>query len=222
MKKTEETVLTVEDAKKMTGIHYTINHTGKMKGMQSLSTSCLENPYCRAYASDPEKICSHCYAERQMNCYKSMQKCLADNTKILTTRRLQFDEIPLLNAALFRFEAFGDIQNETQVVNYFNICNKNPHVNFALWTKNPEIIKRAIENLKEEKPDNLQIVLSSHYLNKVEDCSKYNFIDKVFTVYSNDYIKEANVEINCGESICLDCRKCYFDNGIKYICEKLK
>lgn len=30
----------------ITGIHVTINHTGKMEGMQSLSTTCKCNPIC--------------------------------------------------------------------------------------------------------------------------------------------------------------------------------
>jgi len=222
MKTKREVVLTVENAKKETGVHYTTKHTGKMAGMQSLSTSCLENTFCQMYAKDPQKICSHCYAQNRMKMYPSMQKCLRQNTEILTGRRLSYDEIPLLNAALFRFESFGDIQNEIQVINYFNICYKNPHVNFALWTKNPGIIKRAIEIYCEVKPVNLQIVLSSHFLNIVEDHSNYDFIDKVFTVYDQNHIDNNNIEINCGARSCLACRKCYFNNGVKYINEKLK
>lgn len=47
MKTTREKFLTVAEAEKATGVHYTVNHSGKMEGMQSLSTSCLCNKYCK-------------------------------------------------------------------------------------------------------------------------------------------------------------------------------
>lgn len=217
-----ETIVTVANVKEITGVHYTVNHTGKMTGMQSLSTSCLDNPYCRMYAKDPEKICSKCYAERQMNCYKSMQNCLAKNTEILTTKRLSYEEIPFLNAAMFRFESFGDIQNETQVINYLNICHKNSHVNFALWTKNPAILDTVFGEIGEDKPKNLQIVLSSHFVNQQAAIEPWWFVDKVFTVYTKEYAEEHNIDINCGARLCIACRRCYLDNDITYINELLK
>lgn len=53
MKTTREKFLTVAEAEKATGVHYTVNHSGKMEGMQSLSTSCLCNKYCRIDQSIP-------------------------------------------------------------------------------------------------------------------------------------------------------------------------
>lgn len=47
MKTVREKFLTVAEAEKVTGVHYTVNHSGKMEGMQSLSTSCLCNKYCK-------------------------------------------------------------------------------------------------------------------------------------------------------------------------------
>lgn len=218
----KEKVVTLANAKELTGVHYTMNHTGKMAGMQSLSTSCLENPYCRAYAKDPNKICSKCYAERQMGYQTSMKGCFAKNTEILTTHRLTWDEIPLINACMFRFESFGDIQNVLQVINYFNICHKNPNVNFALWTKNPAFIDMAINLYYEEKPKNLQIVMSSHFINVKANISKFPFVDKVFTVCTKEYAEANGIEINCGSNLCLSCGKCYFDNGIVELYELVK
>ena len=218
----KEKVLTLTNAKKETGVHYTLNHTGKMAGMQSLSTSCLQNPFCKAYAKDPNKVCSICYSKRQMSYQTSMQGCFAENTRILTTHRLALEEIPYINASMFRFESFGDIQNELQVVNYFNICRKNPNVDFALWTKNPAIIGRTISNLHEEKPENLEIVLSSHFLNRPADISKMPYIDKVFTVFTKEYVKEHGIEINCGAKLCIACGICYRKNGIKQVNELAK
>lgn len=137
MKTTREKFLTVAEAEKVTGVHYTVKHSGKMEGMQSLSTSCLCNKYCKNRSNNSELVCSHCYAQRQMKIYKNLNACLERNTEILTGRILKEAEIPMINASFFRFESFGDLINVTQVINYFHICKKNKHVRFALWTKNP-------------------------------------------------------------------------------------
>lgn len=216
----EKQILTINKAKKVTGIHYTTKHTGKMDGMMSLSTSVLCNPYCQAYAKDPDRICSKCYAATQMKCYTSMQKCFEKNTEILTTKLLGEDEIPLINAAYFRFEAFGDIQNVTQVTNYFNICKRNPHVKFALWSKNPWIINDAI-NSGVDKPKNLQIVYSSPYINQYKNPG-YSFVDKVFTVYDKKFAEQNGIDINCGARSCLACHKCYESNNVTEVNELLK
>ena len=220
MRTIKEKVLTVVEAEKITGVHYTIKHTGKMEGMQSLSTSCLCNKYCKNRSNNSELVCSHCYAQRQMKIYKNLNACLERNTEILTGRILKEAEIPMINASFFRFESFGDLINKMQITNYFNICKKNKHVNFALWTKNPWIIEEAIES-GEKKPRNLQIVYSSPCLNDPVDPG-YEFIDKIFTVFDKDYIKKNGIEINCGAKSCLLCNKCYRKNKERYINEKLK
>jgi hypothetical protein len=120
----------------------------------------------------------------------------------------------------FRFESFGDLNNAIQVINYFNICKKNPGVKFALWTKNPDYIAEAIR-AGHEKPENLNIVLSSLFLNK-ERKTRYSFIDKVFTVYDPEFIQENKTEINCGAKNCFSCGLCYEKNGVRNIREKLK
>lgn len=145
MKAVREKFLTVVEAEKVTGVHYTVNHSGKMEGMQSLSTSCLCNKYCKNRSINSDLVCSHCYAQRQMKMYKNLNACLERNTKILTGRILKEAEIPMINASFFRFESFGDLINVTQVINYFHICKKNKHVHFALWTKNPWIIEEALD-----------------------------------------------------------------------------
>ena len=213
-------MITMEEAKIISGIHYTTNHSGKMKGMVSLSTSCACNPSCKEYSKDVNKICSHCYAQRQMKRYSNMELCLEKNTKILTTKILSDCEIPSVNSLFFRFEAFGDLINEIQVINYFNICNKNPNTKFALWTKNPHIIKKTID-LGYTKPNNIQIILSSPYINVIAN-NKYDFVNKIFTVYDKKTIEQNNIHINCGAKNCLSCHKCYEKNEIVYINEKLK
>lgn len=198
------------------GLHITTKHTGKMHNMWSLSTSVRENPYCKAHRKIDGSICEECYAYAQMTRWASMQATFKRNGEILNSSVLPMDELPVINNLLFRFESFGDIASETQVINYFNICKKNPKTDFALWTKNPWLIDAAIKH-GAKKPDNLQIILSSMFIGK-EDVPKYDFIDKVFTVYP----KGADVEINCGARSCVTCQKCYHNNGIRVINETLK
>lgn len=198
-------------------LHITKNHTGKMMGMQSLSTSCNSNPNCKRNAKIKGSVCEKCYAQRMMKMYKNLDSCLDKNTKLLTEEIIPEAELPVINAAYFRFESFGDLHNTTQVVNYFNICKKNPDVHFALWTKNPNLIVPVAD----QKPENLQIILSSLFLNNMIDIN-YEFVDKIFTVYDKETIKRDGIEINCGARSCLKCHKCYKAGGERYINEQLK
>ena len=220
----KDKVLTINEAEKVSGVHYTLNHQGKMIGMMSLSTSCTCNTYCKKRSENKETVCSYCYAQRQMKIYKNLEKCLIKNTEILTQKVLEDYELPIINALYFRLEAFGDLNNTTQVINYFNLCKKNPGVRFALWTKNLWLIDSVINHDHINKPRNLNIIYSSPFLNESNEniFVLYPFIDKVFTVYEKEFIKKNDIEINCGAKNCLTCAKCYKKNKLKYINEKLK
>jgi hypothetical protein len=219
-------MLTIKELKKETGLHITTNHNGKMDGMQSLSTSPLINSQCNKNCKIDGSICSKCFSRKQMGAFPTMNKPLSENYEILTSRILPVNELPLINALYFRFEAFGDLANDTQVINYFNICKANPYTRFALWTKNPQIVYKAI--LKGyEKPTNLNIIYSSLFMNQPTKIyiikRKYPFIDKVFNVFTDE--KEAwnyNLEINCGTRKCLKCRICYEKNDITSVNELVK
>lgn len=205
----------------------TRNHTGKMDGMVSLSTSVLLNENCKRNQTVKGSICSHCYACAQLKFYKTQAEKLKKATEFLTSHIIALNDIPQLNVSLFRFEAFGDLNNSIQVVNYFNIAKMNPEVKFGLWTKNPFIISYALKEYNIEKPENLVIILSSMFLNKQYNYDRmkevYPFIDKVFTVYDENYIEENNITINCGAKNCFTCKVCYDkNNGITDIKEKLK
>ena len=214
-------ILSPDKFKEKTGIHIVTTHRGKMTGMASLSTSCLCNKHCKTYSKNKENICSYCYANTSLRTFDGMQRNCERNTQILTSRILAEDELPALNYAYFRFEAFGDLVNETQLINYFNICRKNKGTHFALWTKNPFIIQNVISD-GNKKPRNLQIVLSSMKLNQPVDDSNWSFVDKIFTVYTDDFIAENDIPINCGAESCLLCKKCYHGSKQKYINERLK
>lgn len=204
------------------GLHYCVNHTGKMNGLHSLSTSVNSNPYCIKRQANGNSICAHCFAAAMMKQYKALNEATTRNAEILTASILSFDVLPLIPVRYFRFESFGDLINVNQVINYFNIAKKNPDTLCALWTKNPHIIAKAIE-MGHAKPANLQIVLSSPLVNKPIKATKYSFIDKIFTVYDKQAAKAVN--INCGARSCLACGRCYRPNPdgakIQYINEIL-
>lgn len=214
------TQCTLANSRKISGLHFTTKHNGKMAGMASISTSVTTNERCAKNASIKGSICEKCFAAKQMKVFPSMEKPMIENQRILTSEILPAEKLPIINNLYFRFEAFGDLNNATQVKNYFNICYKNPRVKFALWTKNPDYIAAAIRD-GYEKPSNLNIVLSSLFINKQRP-NPFPFVDKVFTVYDAETIDAENVDINCGAKSCFSCGLCYEKNGVGVINEKLK
>jgi hypothetical protein len=211
---------TLANAKKISGLHFTTKHTGKMAGMASISTAVTTNERCAKNAQIPGSICQKCFAAKQMKIFPSMEKPMVENQRILTGEIIPTEKLPIINNLYFRFESFGDLNNATQVINYFRICYKNPKVKFALWTKNPDFIADAIGQ-GYEKPANLNIVLSSLFVNR-ERKNPFSFVDKVFTVYDPQYIEENNISINCGARNCFTCGLCYEKNDVSIINEKLK
>ena len=211
---------------KISGIHYTTNHTGKMQGLQSLSTSCLVNPICIKRMKDGDSICAHCFSASQQRRYKNMLPVLAENYRRLNERLLTPDEIPVITVRYFRFEAFGDVGTGIQAANYILIAAANPDTQFALFTKNLKIVEDGIKLLKGLRAANLNIIYSSPLLNTPAKhiADRYNFIDSIFTVY--DKTAAANVDINCGARSCATCGRCYrrreHGNGVEYINELLK
>lgn len=214
------TNITLHNSRKHNGLHFTTKHSGKMSGMVSISTSVTTNERCKKNASIKGSICEKCFASKQMRVFPTMEKPMVENQRILTSSVLPMELLPTINNLYFRFEAFGDLNNDIQVMNYFNLCYKNPKTKFALWTKNPDYIESAIKQ-GYKKPENLNIVLSSLFINQ-ERKSKYDFVDKIFTVYDPHYIEKNNISINCGSRNCFDCGLCYEKNNVTIINEKLK
>ena len=217
-------MMTLAKFREKYGVHITINHNDKMAGLASLSTSPLCNDHCKKRAKNPATICSHCYSVTMQKRFAGLRKALAKNTEILTTIIIPKEDLPRLfsETGFFRFEAFGDLVNEIQVVNYFNMAEANPHMDCALWTKNPFIIARAIKQYGLTKPANLTILASSYFVNEIMPFTQYGFIDKVFTVYTKDYAEKNGIEINCGGRACAECGRCYTNDGEKFVSELLK
>lgn len=175
------------------------NHQGKMKGIKSIGTSCVDNPFCLKRRQDGLSVCSKCYAVTYMKMRKTLKQHLADNAKILANTLLEEREIPVTNDLIYRFESFGDLYNKTHLLNYITIAERNQYTKFGLWTKNIWILDEVFNRDHVSKPNNLSIVVSSPTLNVQMNLNreKYWMVDHLFTVYDKDFIKNNNIEINC-------------------------
>ncbi len=201
-------------------------HTGKMTGINSCSTSAACNARCKARAEKAKDgcICKECFALQQMSYQKSTNLKYARNTELLTSIKLYWYMIPLADSNdVFRFESFGDLNNEQQFANYCTIAETRRHITHTLWTKNPDIIESACKH-GAHIPDNMIIIYSSPWVNHVSKGieARYPFIEKVFTVWtSEEEASKAGYSINCAKRSCNTCRRCY-THGIDRIHELLK
>jgi hypothetical protein len=196
----------------MQTIHITIG-SGKMAGINSINTSTLENEFCTKMREN-DSVCKQCYAAR----YEKMRPALHDklvlNSSLLSSTIIPDNQLPIINAAFFRFDSFGEIINDIHLINLVNIVKKNNHCNFGLWTKRKDIIKQFFNN--NDKPDNLILIYSSPKLNKIAKIPQY--FDKVFTAHN----KLSTVDnINCHGN-CINCLLCYNKNNVTIINEKAK
>lgn len=207
----------------MNELHLTLKHEGKMQGMQSLSTNTLANPLCIANHQIKGSICEKCYAAPLLKCRKGLKDRCESNTTPLITGIISQEDLPFVNNKYFRFEAFGEIYNETHLINYINIAKKNPHCGFALFTKNYKIIYEYF--LKHHLPGNMNIILSSLMVNIPFNITKFTAAGikvKTFTVYNKAEVERAGIEINCGSRSCITCLQCYTQNETIEIRELLK
>lgn len=212
--------------------HMCDDHTAKMSGMISYSTSVEENIFCIARMHCNHAVCKHCFAYRQLGIYADQRKKLKRAHAIATRCEWSIADIPFIDYRefpYFRLESFGDINNSLQVKNYNTLAMVNAQngIMTTLWTKNPGIIQNAINNGL-QLSSYLTIGLSSLELNKpeVDKAKRYSFIRFLFTVYDENYISDHNVNINCGGRHCLSCLNCYelaaSSNELILINEKLK
>lgn len=196
-------------------VHIT-KHTGKMNGFESISTNNLSNPYCKLMSSIKTTICYKCYANKLCNLRPSLADKLEQNSKELSEKVLDVKDLPIVNRLYFRFNSFGELINRTHLTNLVNICKVNPRTMFTLWTKRISIVKDL------EKPKNLLLIYSNPIVDNVPNINNLpNVFDKVFSVYTKEFVNEYELEINC-QKRCLNCLKCYTKNKIKYISELIK
>ena len=205
-------------------------HSGKLTGIQSLSTSCKPNSFCEHNRHVEGSICQHCFSASLQDMRASLRKALGKNFDVLTTRLFDLEELPILNALFFRIESFGDLATVIQARNYLRLASRNPRCTFAWWTKNPRLLDEALKaEGYTDKPSNIVFIVSTLQMNKEVSISTWRklfpWIDKEFTVYSPDYLllhPELESTINCGSRQCLECQLCYTHNNVEQVHEILK
>jgi len=188
------------------------SHSGKMKGINSISTSTKHNPFCQAAQKKEGSICSKCYARTYEAMRPSLVKAL-DRNSVVLKEVLPMSSLPYLNDQIFRFSSFGELLNTNHAINLLNICYKNPETMFALWSKRANLVQAAIR--KVGLPDNINLIYSAPMINTKPKLPK-NF-HKTFTVYGKGY----EVETNCAARSCVTCRLCYTRNDVVEIAERL-
>ena len=192
--------------------------TGKLQGLQAISTNTVTNKFCNKQnaSKNDDVICTHCYSHSMLNTYrKNMQDCLQRNSDTLSLQDLENEDLPRINHLYMRFNAHGELINETHLKNLIKICVKNPNVFFTLWSKRKDIIIKYLDSNK--KPKNLKLVFSNSIINTILEPPKY--FDSTFNNVDADYMKEKQ---NCTGQKCIDCLLCYTHNDTKQIVEAVK
>ena len=167
----------------------------------------------------PEKeiICSDCYSWALLQGFrKNVAVALQRNSDLLGSRVLAQKELPRIKDKEFRFNAHGELINETHLQNLINIAQWNSQTMFSLWSKRKGLIKNYFD--RQKKPSNLILI----YSNPVKDTVQTKppaWFNKVFNnVYADNFVDQQN----CTGQKCKDCLLCYQKNTTNVIVEKVK
>ena len=212
--------------------------SGKMEGIPSISSSVLLNERCQARQKIAGSVCEHCFAEAVLNCRSNVAANMEKNFNLLHNYVLPLELLPRFgNVQIARIESFGDVSSVIHAINYANTIKVNPFVTFAWWTKNIDLVEKALDAIG-GKPENLILIQSSLMINVKEE-KRSHYVDKVFTVYNDEYLSQLeeckilldavtdlrktdrkaynkvvsdiyeSIFVNCGGRSCMGCRKCY-------------
>jgi hypothetical protein len=194
--------------------------TGKLDGLRAISTNTRTNDYCikQNQSADPDNICTKCYSHVMLSSYrKNMQPALQRNSDALSQRMLAEQELPRILDAVFRFDAHGELINETHLANLCAITTHNPGTSFALWTKRNDLVSKFFRS--RAKPANLILIYSNPKISHIMHRPPKHF-DRTFNnVLEHEFVDRQN----CTGQKCADCLLCYTPgNGVTTIVEKVK
>ena len=197
--------------------------TGKLDGLHAISTNTVSNKFCQKMnaSNKDNQICRICYSHNMLKSYrKNMQPALQRNSDALAQGILDDADIPFYIHAFMRINAHGELINDTHFINIILIARKNPHCNFALWTKRKDIINRVIKRYSNDHrpPDNLILVYSNPTINKV----MYEPPKHFHKVFNNVEYEHKTEEQNCTGQQCINCMLCYTHNDVSVIIEATK
>jgi len=189
-------------------------HSGKMDGILSVSTSTLDNRFCQCEFAE---VCQYCYA-KQFEPYRlTLETRLKENSKLLSSRLLKDSEVPRFEPdSTVRFNSFGELINRQHLDNLVKIAELNPKVHFGLWTKRYNL------TFGRKFPGNLHLVASAFALDAYRKPSDAKALleshpefDRVFVVTAS------NEDLNCSLE-CKSCLVCYRSGGPLLIREHLR
>jgi hypothetical protein len=148
---------------------------------------------------------------------KNMQPALQRNSDALSAAPLAPDAIPRILDAVFRFDAHGELINDTHLSNLCAIATRNPRTSFALWTKRNDIVSKHFRS--NPKPVNFILIYSNPKISNIMR-KPPRYFDRTF----NNVLEHEHVEQqNCTGQKCADCLLCYTPgNGVTTIVEKVK
>jgi hypothetical protein len=148
---------------------------------------------------------------------KNMQPALQRNSDALSQRMLAEQELPRILDAVFRFDAHGELINETHLANLCAISAHNPGTSFALWTKRNDLVSKFFRS--RAKPANLILIYSNPKISHIMHRPPKHF-DRTFNnVLEHEFVDRQN----CTGQKCADCLLCYTPgNGVTTIVEKVK
>lgn len=194
--------------------------TGKLDGLRAISTNTRTNPYCikQNASGDETNICTKCYSHVMLASYrKNMAPALQRNSDALSARPLAAHEIPRILDTVFRFDAHGELINNTHLANLCAIATHNPGTSFALWTKRNDIVSKYFG--AHAKPANLVAIYSNPKISNIMAKPPKHF-DRTFNnVLEHEYVDRQN----CTGQQCKNCLLCYTPgNGVTTIVEKVK
>lgn len=188
--------------------------SGKLKGIRSISTNTLTNPFCVAMnESNKTTVCSYCYSHSMMKGFRKNIVPKHQYNSNLFTENTPIT-IPKIKDEIFRFNAHGELINIHHLNHLVSIVNANPSTHFALWTKKYALVQ---EWLKTNKcPQNMTLIYSNPKLDSIMFSPPKGF-HKTFNNVTTKHPEE-----NCTGQRCIDCRLCYSHNKTTTIVERLK
>lgn len=192
--------------------------SGKLEGLRAISTNTVSNPFCiKMNTAKKSTICSFCYSHNMLNTFrKNAQPALQRNSDLLSSRVLEVDELPVIKDKYYRFQAHGELVNETHFVNLINIAKHNPKTNFGFWTKRRDIVNRWVRR-GGRVPDNVILIYSNPRIDKPLDFPPTNFHKTFNNVSADKFVAEQNCFGKCR-----DCMVCYKRDTVNTIIEAVK
>ena len=204
------------------------HESGKIEEIFSLDSSAHSCAFCekmREYAkTHSDCICGYCYDWKQEQYKIASLARHTLNMIIMSEVEFGVEELAMLpGSGDVRVNSSGDATNETYAGNMIKYAIAHPFANVTAWSKNAIAYIKACK--KYGKPENLTLIYSSPFLNKIVPLPM--FFDLLFVVFTSEEEVKKAIETGAGEcngKKCKDCgKKCYnkawMNSGVKVIAE---